>query len=101
MTPHRYDNPANLLTNDDGIHAPGIEAMHRALEGLGEVKTVALLTVQSATGHGITFHEPLMTEVVVNEEGSVAVDGRPADCVKLALRSLCSATARGPVPTWW
>ncbi|MEC8818306.1 MAG: 5'/3'-nucleotidase SurE, partial [Planctomycetota bacterium] len=46
-----------LLTNDDGIHAPGIEAMHRALEGLGEVMTVAPLTVQSATGHGITFHE--------------------------------------------
>ena len=79
-----------LLTNDDGIHAPGIEAMHRALEGLGEVMTVAPLTVQSATGHGITFHEPLMTEEVVVNEDMVghAVDGRPADCVKLALRSL-------------
>ena len=79
-----------LLTNDDGIHAPGIEAMHKALEGLGEVMTVAPLTVQSATGHGITFHEPLMCEeVVVNDEMTgLAVDGRPADCVKVALRAL-------------
>lgn len=79
-----------LLTNDDGIHAPGIEAMHAALEGLGEVMTVAPLTVQSATGHGITFDRPLMAdEVVVNETmNGIAVDGRPADCVKLALRSL-------------
>lgn len=79
-----------LLTNDDGIHAPGIAAMHRALDGLGEVMTVAPLTVQSATGHGITFHEPLMTEEVVVNPDMVgfAVDGRPADCVKLALRSL-------------
>jgi 5'-nucleotidase len=79
-----------LLTNDDGIHAPGIEAMHAALHGLGEIMTVAPLTVQSATSHGVTFHEPLMTdEVVVNDSMSgFAVDGRPADCVKLALRTL-------------
>ena len=79
-----------LLTNDDGIHAPGIAAMHRALDGLGEVMTVAPLTVQSATGHGITFYEPLMCEeIVVNDEMTgCAVDGRPADCVKVALRAL-------------
>lgn len=79
-----------LLTNDDGIHAPGIAALHAALQGLGEITTVAPLTVQSATGHGITFHEPLMTEeVVVNDTMTgFAVDGRPADCVKLAMRSL-------------
>ncbi|MEE2681682.1 MAG: 5'/3'-nucleotidase SurE [Planctomycetota bacterium] len=79
-----------LLTNDDGIHAPGIEAMHEALDGLGEVMTVAPLTVQSATGHGITFDQPLMcTEVAVNDRMTGhAVDGRPADCVKVALRAL-------------
>ena len=79
-----------LLTNDDGIHAPGIAAMHEALEGLGEIMTVAPLTVQSATGHGITFYEPLMSEeVVVNDRmNGFAVDGRPADCVKVALRTL-------------
>lgn len=79
-----------LLTNDDGIHAPGIAALHDALNGLGEIVPVAPLTAQSASAHGITFHEPLMcSEVAVNDRFSgIAVDGRPADCVKLALRTI-------------
>ena len=79
-----------LLTNDDGIDAPGIAALYDALDGLGEIVPVAPATVQSASGHGITFHEPLMTEVVrVNERMTgIAVDGRPADCVKVALRAI-------------
>jgi len=79
-----------LLTNDDGIRAPGMAAMHAALEGLGEVFTVAPKTVQSATGHGITFTEPLMVERVEFRPGvsGIAVDGRPADCMKLAIQSL-------------
>jgi 5'-nucleotidase len=91
-----------LLTNDDGIRAPGIEAMFDAivdadgffgapLGGKGAVcHTIAPLTVQSATGHGITFHSPIMVSPVkVNERMSgVAVDARPADCVKVAIASL-------------
>ena len=88
-----------LLSNDDGIRAPGIQAMHRALTDpdgvlggpMGEaVLTVAPLTVQSATSHGVTFHTPLMTtDVQVSPVMSgVAVDGRPADCVKLALTNI-------------
>lgn len=81
-----------LLTNDDGIHAPGIAAMHRALLGpdaLGEVYTVAPMTVQSATSHGVTFHQPLMTRsTTLNDAPAMAVDGRPADCTKLALTNL-------------
>jgi 5'-nucleotidase len=79
-----------LLTNDDGIHAPGIRALHRALGGMGEIVTIAPLTVQSAAGHGVTFDEPLMCEEVVIDESmrGIAVDGRPADCVKLALRAI-------------
>jgi 5'-nucleotidase len=79
-----------LLTNDDGIDAPGIEALFDALQGLGEIVTVAPRTVQSASGHGITFHAPLMTRtVVVNDRMTgIAVEGRPADCVKLALRAI-------------
>ena len=91
-----------LLTNDDGIHAPGIIALHEALMDLDgrfggplagpstEVFTVAPLTVQSATGHGVTFHRPLMLsrhEVTPRFHGH-AVDGRPADCVKVALANL-------------
>lgn len=81
-----------LLTNDDGIHAPGIGAMHAALLGerpLGEVYTVAPLTVQSATSHGVTFHQPLMTRPTrLNGDEAMAVDGRPADCTKLAITNL-------------
>ena len=82
-----------LLTNDDGLDAPGIEALHDALiapPALGEVLANAPRTVQSATSHGITFHAPLMCEeVVVNDRMTgIAVDGRPADCVKVALRAI-------------
>lgn len=79
-----------LLTNDDGIRAPGLLALHRALVEIAtEIFTVAPLTVQSATSHGVTFHQPLMTEPVeVNGQIGIAVDGRPADCVKLALTNL-------------
>jgi 5'-nucleotidase len=84
-----------LLTNDDGIQAPGIVAMYRELTNLGEVAVVAPETAQSATGHGITLSSPLLTSPVTIENGSAgegftgtAVDGRPADCVKLALSQL-------------
>ena len=88
-----------LLTNDDGLHAPGILAMHDALIDrhgtlggpAGEtVWTVAPLTVQSASSHGVTFHTPLMvTEHRIHEAMSgLAVEGRPADCTKLAICSL-------------
>ena len=79
-----------LLTNDDGIEAPGIQALHRALDGLGEITTVAPHTVQSATSHGVTFDQPLFRHETRMPDGSTgySVDGRPADCVKVALRSL-------------
>jgi 5'-nucleotidase len=79
-----------LLTNDDGIQAPGIVAMHRELISLGDVIVVAPETAQSATGHGITLTAPLLTSRVTIENGftGTAVDGRPADCVKLAINQL-------------
>ncbi|MGY8753216.1 MAG: 5'/3'-nucleotidase SurE [Phycisphaerales bacterium] len=79
-----------LVTNDDGIGAPGIIALHKALEGLGELVVFAPKTVQSATSHGITYNKPLMTQQVdVTESMSgIAIDGRPADCVKLAMEAL-------------
>lgn len=81
-----------LLTNDDGIDAPGIAALYDALQGLGDIVVIAPASAQSAAGHGITYREPLMTEeVVINDRMSgIAVDGRPADCTKLALRALWS-----------
>jgi 5'-nucleotidase len=79
-----------LLTNDDGIYAPGILAMYRRLTELGDVHVVAPESVQSATGHGITLAAPLLTSKVTIENGftGISVDGRPADCVKLAIANL-------------
>jgi 5'-nucleotidase len=83
-----------LLTNDDGIQAPGIVALYRELVKLGEVHVIAPETVQSATGHGITLTTPLLTNKVTIENGftGIAVDGRPADCVKLAVAKLMPRT---------
>lgn len=84
-----------LLTNDDGIRAAGIMCLHDALRDrlsglIEEIMVVAPLTVQSATSHGVTFSEPLMTKAVRASESmtGIAVDGRPADCTKLALTKL-------------
>lgn len=80
-----------LLTNDDGIHAPGLAAMRRALAPLGEVMVVAPATEQSGVGHSITFLSPLMASQVFDgdELRGWAVEGSPADCVKLAIAELC------------
>src|SRR5947209_9368156 len=79
-----------LLTNDDGIRHPGLVAMYRELTALGEVHVVAPETVQSATGHGVTLSTPLLTDQVTVEDTftGTSVDGRPADCVKLAVSQL-------------
>src|SRR3954453_7397562 len=82
-----------LLTNDDGIRAPGLVALYRELVKAGhEVQVVAPETVQSATGHGVTTAAPLLTSRVKVEDAfeGIAVDGRPADCVKLAINQLCN-----------
>jgi 5'-nucleotidase len=80
-----------LLTNDDGIRAPGLVALYRELAKSHQVQVVAPETVQSATGHGITTATPLLTSQVKVEDAfeGTAVDGRPADCVKLAINQLC------------
>src|SRR5688572_26913592 len=79
-----------LLTNDDGIQASGLVALYRELVKLGEVHVIAPETVQSATGHGITITTPLLTQKVTVENGftGIAIDGRPADCVKLAVAQI-------------
>jgi 5'-nucleotidase len=76
-----------LLTNDDGIYAPGLAAMERALRRLGDVCVVAPAVEQSGVGHSITFLSPLMAKEVFDGDRrrGWAVEGSPADCVKLAL----------------
>jgi 5'-nucleotidase len=76
-----------LLTNDDGIYAPGLWALHRKLSFAHTVTVVAPDRERSAVGHGITLHEPLRaTRIRVNGEGKgYAVNGTPADCIKLSV----------------
>ena len=79
-----------LITNDDGILAPGIEALYHAVADLAEVTVVAPETPQSASGHAITVGSPMaVRRVHVNNVfHGWSVDGRPADCVKLAILEL-------------
>jgi 5'-nucleotidase len=81
-----------LLTNDDGIYAPGLRALRLELQKLGTVTVVAPATEQSAAGHSVTLLNPLLVSEVFEDDGRTAigwaVEGRPADCVKLALLEL-------------
>lgn len=75
-----------LLTNDDGIHSPGITVLAEILKSVGTVWTVAPLHEQSAVGHSLTLHRPLRVHEL--GEKTLAVDGTPTDCVCLAAHSL-------------
>jgi 5'-nucleotidase len=80
-----------LLTNDDGIFAPGLAAMERELQRLGDVSVVAPAIEQSGVGHSITFLTPLMAKEVFDGDRrrGWAVEGSPADCVKLGVTEFC------------
>lgn len=81
-----------LLTNDDGIYAPGLAALEHELRQLGDVCVVAPATEQSGVGHSITFLSPLIAkEVFVDDRHrGWAVEGSPADCVKIGVFEFCS-----------
>lgn len=79
-----------LVTNDDGIHAPGLTALFHELRSFGKVTVVAPDSEQSAVGHAISLSQPLRVRRV-SWDGEVpgwAVNGFPADCVKIALAEL-------------
>ena len=80
-----------LLTNDDGIYAPGLAAIETALSGRLETAVVAPATEQSGVGHAITFLTPLTAKEVFegDRRRGWAVDGSPADAVKLGIAEFC------------
>jgi 5'-nucleotidase len=82
-----------LLSNDDGIHAPGLAALACELQKIGRVTIVAPDRERSATGHAITVYYPLRVRQVAYTDNitAYAVDGTPADCVRLALEALIPA----------
>ncbi|NBC23994.1 MAG: 5'/3'-nucleotidase SurE, partial [Bacteroidetes bacterium] len=80
------NRPLILVTNDDGMFAPGIKALVEVAKELGEVIVVAPNSPQSAKGHAVTLHDPIRINKVDVFEGIEAYEctGTPVDCVKLA-----------------
>ena len=82
--------PSILITNDDGIYAPGILQLYKSLKNLGQITVVAPLIEKSAVGHAITISDPLRV-VEVERDGTFfgfAINGTPADCVKLGVQCI-------------
>lgn len=82
--------PTILVTNDDGIAAPGIYALANSLKTIGRVIVVAPSSGRSAVGHAITLSDPLRvwSHQLANDLTGYAVNGMPADCVKIAYWAL-------------
>ncbi len=80
-----------LLTNDDGVFAPGLRALRKELQRLGKVTVVAPTFEQSGVAHSITLLNPVVVKPVDDDDGTplgYAVEGSPADSVKLAICEL-------------
>jgi 5'-nucleotidase len=80
-------SPRILVTNDDGVLAPGLLALKQALESVGEVTVIAPERGWSASGHTKTMHKPLRLWPTTLADGSraYATNGAPSDCVGLVL----------------
>ena len=84
-------NPLILVTNDDGITAPGIRALISVMSEIGTVVVVAPDKPQSAMGHAITLNSTLFINKVSKENAEIteySCSGTPVDCVKLAVNEI-------------
>ncbi|MBF8223373.1 5'/3'-nucleotidase SurE [Halomonas sp. 328] len=79
-----------LLSNDDGVHAPGLRALHDALTGLARLRVVAPDRDKSGASNSLTLTRPLALNALDN--GFYSVDGTPADCVYLGVSDLWEET---------
>jgi 5'-nucleotidase len=83
--------PLILITNDDGITAPGLRTLIEVMLSIGDVVVVAPDSPQSGMGHAITINSTLFVEKVTLDEGNqieYSCSGTPADCVKLAVSQI-------------
>ena len=106
MSGMRKDNDMRILiSNDDGIFAPGLMALVRAFSAAGHTVYVAAPDSQrSAASHSMTLFQPLTARAraVEGAEKAWAIDGTPVDCVKLAVKALCLIlSALGITNRWW
>jgi 5'-nucleotidase len=86
--------PLALLTNDDGLAAPGLDALRAELARFAEVVVCAPRSNQSATSHALTLASVLRLERI--DAATFALDGTPADCVYVALHSNARLLSRRP-----
>lgn len=84
--------PKILITNDDGYHSEGIEALKSAMSEIGEIYTVAPTQEQSGASHSLTLSRPLRIRQI--EERHWAVDGTPSDCITIALNRILPSELR-------
>lgn len=80
--------PLLLVTNDDGVDSPGLHALARAVEDLGELRIVAPMGQRSWIGKAITRHDPIAVELVERAGFEMlSVDGTPADCSQIGIHN--------------
>lgn len=84
--------PKILITNDDGYHSEGIEALEAAMREVGDVYVVAPASEMSGASHSLTLSRPLRIRQI--DERHWTVDGTPTDCVTLALNRILPADLR-------
>ncbi len=82
--------PRILVTNDDGVHSPGLRLLYEAVRDLGRVYVLAPETPKSASGLGITLHKPLRISKIKlwNDVTVYMTNGTPSDVIYLALEEL-------------
>ncbi|MCK5565915.1 MAG: 5'/3'-nucleotidase SurE [Planctomycetes bacterium] len=77
-----------LLTNDDGISAPGLLAIYKQLRTIAEVTVIAPQDARSGAGHSISLDPITYSKIAFGDGHAYSVDGTPADCVKLAVNAI-------------
>lgn len=88
MIPTQTAMTTILITNDDGIHNPGIQALQQALAAIATTVTIAPDRDNSAVSHSLTMNRPLKVHRL--SENVYTVDGTPTDCVALGLKKILS-----------
>src|SRR6476646_2331012 len=81
-----------LLTNDDGIHSDGLQALERTMREVGDVFVVAPASEMSGASHSLTLSRPLRIRQI--DDRHWTVDGTPTDCVTLALNQILPTELR-------
>lgn len=87
----KENRPLILITNDDGIYAPGIRALIETMSQLGDICVVAPDSPQSGMGHAITINDAIYCNEIQNSKatfGEYSCSGTPVDCVKIAVNEI-------------